>query len=192
VWIHIYGFQYFQFPTRREPTKNIPLSFNDWSVCFNVVGYDAVIIRSPCLWFFSICPFSTCLVPVFFLNNQSFDVHFCYMHVSQALIPFQNFILFGSIHYFLIIFSLRNTLTFILGQNTALHGMALTCHIKRSIKTIIWTHGCFLIQKFTFFVSKCWILLKPVMGCVKSKFQFPIPSLNRSNQIWKWTKKAGI
>jgi hypothetical protein len=33
-----------------------------------------------------------------------------------------------------------------------------------------------------FFVFKCWILLKPVLGGVDGNLHFPVPSMNRLNQ----------
>jgi hypothetical protein len=41
----------------------------------------------------------------------------------------------------------------------------------------------FLNSKFYYFLFKCWILLKPVLGGVDGNLHFPIPSMNRLNLI---------
>jgi hypothetical protein len=52
-----------------------------------------------------------------------------------------------------------------------------------SMITAVWTHlRMFLNSKFSIFVFKCWILLKPVLGGVDGNLNFPLPSMNRLNQ----------
>jgi hypothetical protein len=49
--------------------------------------------------------------------------------------------------------------------------------------TAVWTHlRMFLNSKFYYFMFKCWILLKPVLGGVECNLHFPVPSMNRLNQ----------
>jgi hypothetical protein len=40
----------------------------------------------------------------------------------------------------------------------------------------------FLNSKFYYFMFKCWILFKPVLGGVDGNLHFPVPSMNRLNQ----------
>jgi hypothetical protein len=52
-------------------------------------------------------------------------------------------------------------------------------HNNRRFNTHMW---CFLIQTFTMFVFKCWILLKPVLWGMDDNLYFPVPSMNRLNR----------
>jgi hypothetical protein len=79
--------------------------------------------------------------------------------------------------------SLGQTLFITLGPYAAFHGMARKCHIEGSMITAVWTHlRTFLNLKFYYFMFKCWILLKPVLGGVDGNLHFPVPSMNRLSQ----------
>jgi hypothetical protein len=42
--------------------------------------------------------------------------------------------------------------------------------------------GCVVVQYFTIFVFKCWILLKPVLGGVDGSLNLTVQFMNRLNQ----------
>jgi hypothetical protein len=78
---------------------------------------------------------------------------------------------------------LGHTLFITWGPYAAFHGMARKCHIEGSMITAVWTHlRMFLNSKFYYFMFKCCILLKPVLGGVDGNLHFPVPSMNRLNQ----------
>jgi hypothetical protein len=78
---------------------------------------------------------------------------------------------------------LGHTLFITWGPYAAFHGMTLLCHIEGSMITAVWTHlRMFLNSKVYYFMFKCWILLKPVLGGVDGNFHFPVPFMNRLNQ----------
>jgi hypothetical protein len=56
-------------------------------------------------------------------------------------------------------------------------------HHGFSMITAEWTHlRMFLNSKFYYFMLKCWILLKLVLGGVDGNLHFPVPSMNMLNQ----------
>jgi hypothetical protein len=111
--------------------------------------------------------------------NLSFDVMSVICRLHNLRSPFK--IPFYSVPP--IVFSFRAHTFLYLGTIPRFSLNETTVSHWGSMITAVWTHlRMFLNSKFTIFVFKCWILLKPVLGCVDGNLHFPVPSINRLNR----------
>jgi hypothetical protein len=114
------------------------------------------------------------------LLNLSFDVLSVIRRLHNLGSPF-------NIPFYLvppIVFSFRAHAFFYLGtiRRFSWNGTTVShwrFHDNRRMNTFA---DVFKFKISPFFVFKCWILLKPVLGGVDGNLHFPVPSMNRLNQ----------
>ena len=126
---------------------------------------------------------SNWVVPVFLLEYCKITLRICCLpfKLLTSYLWYACFITSDTLSKFYlvphIVYSF-NTLSFICGPYTACHGMALVSHWRFRMNTSAD------ISKFKMpmTVFRCWILFKPVLGCVDSSLHSSLPSVNRLNQ----------